>query len=935
MKALETDVLIIGGGATGGGIAWDLALRGIRVILADMGDLATGTSGRYHGLLHSGGRYAVRDPESAEECILENRIFRKIIPSAVEDTGGYFVLCPGDDTAYVETWLKACANVGIETQSISLSQALKHEPALNPRLEAIYAVPDGSCDSWDLLHTLQYGAESTGKAQFLTYHRLDSFHLQANRVTGAQLTDLRTDEPVQVTCAVVVNAAGPWAAEVASKAGAHFNMRLSRGAMLAYNIRWVNTVINKLRAPGDGDIFVPVGTVSVIGTTSVPTDDPADTRVEAWEVTRILEEAEGMTPGISKARILRSWGGVRPLYDGGSSDGRNVKRTFTALDHAEAHGIEGLISVLGGKLTTFRLMAEKTADLVASKLNNTQPCLTATTVVPTPTHTKPHLHQLRGRLHALEKGETPGALICECELVTEPQIREALAREDVVSLNDLRRDLRLGMGPCQGGFCAYRATGIYHACKASTAHQSRALLHEFAERRFGGMKPLLWGHNLRQALLAEQLYGRVVGLIPNTLQHTPITPVTSSSTPSANGKKVVVVGAGLSGLTAALTALKSGARVEVVAFGQGSLTLHPGWIEVGDVEALTRQAHHPYSYAGKDALAHGLGILQEIVPLYPIYDAAVLASGTQRQIAFRVGNPQPHIIPETPILIVGVAGWREFFPELIRDALREAGCEADMIEVEIPHRGGNFDDWTIDIAHYLDTPTGLNHLAQQIKPHVGKAQVVALPSVIGFKQTTLAELNRLLGVPVLEIPTLTPSVPGLRLYQALRSAILAQGGQFTLGVKVIGLDVHNRVLKGIRAATVAGQRERIIPADAVILATGGLYSGGIESDYRGALQEQIANSAVNTLENRDQWFTHSLFEGVAQPIHRVGVSVQNTLRPLDASGNIIAENLFVAGRLLRSYSPVNEGSTEGVDIATGYQAAQHAIHLLTTHPTGA
>ena len=94
---METDVLIIGGGATGAGLAWDLALRGVRVVLAEMGDLATGTSGRYHGLLHSGGRYAVRDAESAKECIDENRIVRRIAPEAIEPTGGFFVLCPGDD----------------------------------------------------------------------------------------------------------------------------------------------------------------------------------------------------------------------------------------------------------------------------------------------------------------------------------------------------------------------------------------------------------------------------------------------------------------------------------------------------------------------------------------------------------------------------------------------------------------------------------------------------------------------------------------------------------------------------------------------------------------------------------------------------------------------------------------------------------------------
>ncbi|MBE2268688.1 MAG: anaerobic glycerol-3-phosphate dehydrogenase subunit A, partial [Anaerolinea sp.] len=511
---LQTDVLVIGGGATGGGIAWDLALRGVRVILAEMGDLATGTSGRYHGLLHSGGRYAVRDPESAKECIDENRIIRKVAPHSIEDTSGFFVLCPGDDPAYVDQWLKACAAVDLPASFVPLPIALKRERLLNPRLEAVYEVPDGTCDSWDLLHALQRGAHEANGAQFLTYHRVESFRKQADRIVGANLTDLRTNTSVEVECAVVINAAGPWAGEIGAKAGAPISMKLSRGAMLAYNIRWVNTVINKLRAPGDGDIFVPVGTVSVIGTTSVKTDDPGDTRVEAWEVTRILDEAEAMTPGISRARILRAWGGVRPLYDPGqASDGRGAKRTFSLLDHAEIDGVEGMISILGGKLTTFRLMAERAADMACAKLGVTAPCTTATTPIP-PAHSgsKSGYHHLRGRLDGIEHGENPGSLICECEIVTQPQIVEALRGGEVVTLNDLRRDLRVGMGPCQGGFCSYRAAAIRHEYLHDSADHTLSLLAEFVERRFGGVKPLLWGHNLRQTLLAEHIYGRILGL---------------------------------------------------------------------------------------------------------------------------------------------------------------------------------------------------------------------------------------------------------------------------------------------------------------------------------------------------------------------------------------------------------------------------------------
>ena len=115
----EYDVLVIGGGATGGGAALDLALRGLRVALIERADLTDGTSGRYHGLLHSGGRYAVRDPESARECIEENRILRRIVPHAIEDTGGFFITTPDDDPAFADKWLAACRACDIEAEEIT------------------------------------------------------------------------------------------------------------------------------------------------------------------------------------------------------------------------------------------------------------------------------------------------------------------------------------------------------------------------------------------------------------------------------------------------------------------------------------------------------------------------------------------------------------------------------------------------------------------------------------------------------------------------------------------------------------------------------------------------------------------------------------------------------------------------------------------------
>lgn len=927
---METDVLVIGGGATGGGIAFDLALRGVRVVLAEMGDLATGTSGRYHGLLHSGGRYAVRDLESAKECIDENLILRRVAAQAIEDTGGYFVLCPGDDESYVDQWLAGCAAAGIPTREVPLAEALNREPALNRDLRAIYEVPDGTCDSWDLLHALQAGAEAAG-AIFLTYHRVDSFHRSADgRISGARLTNLRDDSTHDITCAVVVSAAGPWAAEVAAQAGAHFSMKLSRGAMMAFNLRWVNTVINKLRKPGDGDIFVPVGTVSVIGTTSVPTDDPADTRVEAWEVQQILAEAEAMTPGISRARILRSWGGVRPLYDpGASAEGRSAARTFTVLDHT-ADGAAGLLSIVGGKLTTYRLMAERIADMACAQLGVTRPSVTATTPLPAVHGGQARLHRLRGRLDKLEHGELPGALICECEVVTAPQLLEAMRQQDVVSLNDLRRDLRLGMGPCQGGFCAYRAAALRHEAQAETPERTRALLSEFVERRFGGIKPLLWGHNLRQALLSEHIYGRILSLYgePNGQAAPPPADLTAPELLDASGHKVVVIGAGLAGLMAALTASESGARVELVAHGQGALTLHPGWIETGDVEALRRQPDHPYARAA-DSLTGGLALLHRVVGLTPMR-AGISAIGRLRPVAYAAGGALAPLSSDGAILVVGIRGWRDFYPQLVRDNLRAAGFHAESISIDLLHQGGNFDDWPLDYARLLDTPAGLKRVIEQVRPHVGAAQVIAFPAVLGFDAHTRRHLAEALGCAVTEIPTLPPSVPGLRLYHALRRELLARGARFTIGPRVTGLELQDDHVSGVYASTAANGRARLISADAVIVCTGGLFGGGLESGLMKHVRDTATHLPVAHIPPENDWFTAPLLSGQPQPIHQTGVLTDAALRPLDDEGQPIAANLFAAGRLLSGFSPVVEGSTEGVDIATGHHAARQAVALVAS-----
>src|SRR5919108_5472535 len=133
VATLETEILVVGGGSTGAGVARDAAMRGFATTLVERGDLATGTTGRYHGLLHSGGRYAVKDPDAARECVVENAILRRTAADCIEDTGGLFVTTRWDDPAFGDEFEQGCRETGVPVEEIPVEEALRLEPRPVPR----------------------------------------------------------------------------------------------------------------------------------------------------------------------------------------------------------------------------------------------------------------------------------------------------------------------------------------------------------------------------------------------------------------------------------------------------------------------------------------------------------------------------------------------------------------------------------------------------------------------------------------------------------------------------------------------------------------------------------------------------------------------------------------------------------------------------------
>jgi glycerol-3-phosphate dehydrogenase len=283
--------------------------------------------------------------------------------------------------------------------------------------------------------------------------------------------------------------------------------------MVAINHRLANCVVNRCNMPGDGDIVVPSHSVSVIGTTDTPVEDPDDIEATADEVAKMMTAGDILLPGFSQARALRVWSGARPLLPKaavGAGDDRAVTRSHTVLRHAERDGVAGLVSIAGGKLTTYRLMAKDTVDAACAELGVERSCTTAET--PLPGSTGHNYYRLPDHQADFEKGRADNPMVCECELVSQADVLEAARLHPKGQLDDLRRVLRVGMGPCQGGFCAFRTAGLLHGHGEYDRAEANASLRAFVQERWKGQRPVLWGQQLRQARLDAWIFQGVLDI---------------------------------------------------------------------------------------------------------------------------------------------------------------------------------------------------------------------------------------------------------------------------------------------------------------------------------------------------------------------------------------------------------------------------------------
>jgi glycerol-3-phosphate dehydrogenase subunit B len=406
---------------------------------------------------------------------------------------------------------------------------------------------------------------------------------------------------------------------------------------------------------------------------------------------------------------------------------------------------------------------------------------------------------------------------------------------------------------------------------------------------------------------------------------------------------VVVVGAGVAGLTAAVRLAESGARVLVLARGVGATHLAGATVDVlgyapdrveRPLDALGGlPPGHPYGHVGADGIRAAVDWFKARIAGGSLAGYAYVGDAEQNLLLpSAVGVPRPSaVVPETmaggdlrddaPVLVAGFRSMKDFHPALAADTLRRAGVDARSVELELsPERRADIN--ALGMARGLDDDAFRGSLIAQLNGRrLRSGERVALPGVLGIADPhrVWSELERALGRPVFEIPTLPPSVPGMRVFAILREALRRAGGTVVMNNVVVGAEREGDRVSAVRVRV--GLREERRGADWIVLATGGFASGGVELASDWTARETALGLPVSGVPAPGEPRFDAEYFG-AHGLARAGVAVDGELRPLDAAGDRVFENVLVAGATLAGAEPWKEKSGDGISLSTGYRAAE-------------
>jgi glycerol-3-phosphate dehydrogenase subunit B len=419
---------------------------------------------------------------------------------------------------------------------------------------------------------------------------------------------------------------------------------------------------------------------------------------------------------------------------------------------------------------------------------------------------------------------------------------------------------------------------------------------------------------------------------------------------------VVVVGAGLAGLSAGIALADAGARVELVARGHAATHWTPGGFDcaapsgaatpAAGIDQLAGQVGHPYAILGGDVRA-GLAFVREVISAEglvhrgelddPLRAVPTAIGGTRRVGVVPVGqgNALAPWSPEERLVVCGIAGYKDFWPAPIAASLARPGVwveagdggrpsRVEAISVELPGQAGRRNVNALELGRAFDDPAwrraAFERIARAVEAAGRGPGRIAFPAVLGTRNhaAVFEDAARILPLPLFEVALVTPSLPGIRLYHALRNAFRRRGGRISIGEPVIGIETSGR-----RATTVvlsAAVRERRIAAGHVILATGGIAGGGLIGRADGRLAEPLLDLAVEA-PPVESWLANDAFAPDGHPLERAGIRTDADLHPVDASGAVTFDNVLIVGSLLAGQRYIAERCGDGVAIASARRAA--------------
>ncbi|MFN8496774.1 MAG: glycerol-3-phosphate dehydrogenase subunit GlpB [Anaerolineae bacterium] len=411
----------------------------------------------------------------------------------------------------------------------------------------------------------------------------------------------------------------------------------------------------------------------------------------------------------------------------------------------------------------------------------------------------------------------------------------------------------------------------------------------------------------------------------------------------------IVIGAGYAGLMAALQAVESGQKTLLVSKGVGTTHWTPGSIDIlgydlatselvqdprsGVGKLIAAQPDHPYAHAGLDSLDGALAAFLALTQAQGLPYAGSAARnlllpspiGAARPTALApLSMAAGNLTQGGQMLIIGFSKMRDFYPLLTAGNLTGAGYAARGISIDVPVINRYRFLTNVILAQMMDDPAVRREVVREVKAVYGREDRVGFPAVLGFRKhpEVMADLERALGVPVFEIPTPPPSVPGFRLYEAFRKALEYKGVRMIVSPMVLGAKTQNGAVEAIE--TDSAGHSTFHSAGRFILATGGLAGGGIATDYKGNIRETVFNLPLHTPPSRGEWIKPLYLSPTGHPIFHSGVMVNDNLQPVDASGQPVFNNVRVVGSQLAHLDEWREKSHEGVSLSTGWKAGRAA-----------